>query len=282
MAGYEGLRYASLGQYIPLDSPIHRADPRVKLVGAALLTIAVAIATTYSANLLLFVAIFALLKWARLRARDALLSVRPALAFILLLAAMQLLFYNGPEAQTKVLVAWGPLRISVASLRVVAVSLVRFVDLVFLTSLLLNTTTASALTYGLERLLAPLDALGLPGHELSMVGAIALRFIPILGEALETIVQAQASRGASLGGRSRWQFLQNARRMAALIVPLFVEAYRRAEEMTLAMQARCYRGGRGRTHLIRYRLNRGDYAALGASVLLFGGILVGQYIAHWP
>ncbi|MBC7255964.1 MAG: energy-coupling factor transporter transmembrane protein EcfT [Chloroflexi bacterium] len=282
MAGFEGLRYASLGQYIPLDSPVHRADPRTKLLGLGLLVIAVALARAYSVNLLLFVAIIALVKWAHLSLRALLESVRPAWPFILALSAMQLVFYSGPDAAAHVFWAWGPLRISAASLRVVVVSLLRFADLVFLTGLLLNTTTTSALTYGLERLLAPLDALGLPGHELSMVGAIALRFIPILGEAMETIIQAQASRGARVQARSRWQFLQNARRVASLIVPLFVEAYRRAEEMGLAMQARCYRGGRGRTHLVLYRLTKGDYAALGASLLLFGGILFSQYVAHWP
>lgn len=282
MAGYEGLRYASLGEYIPIDSPLHRADPRTKLLGLGLLVIAAAVAKTYSANLLLFLTTLALVKAARLSARSLLASVRAAWPFIAILSLMQLLFYSGADATARLFWAWGPMRLSAASLRVVTVSLLRFVDLVFLTGLLLNTTSASALTYGLERLLAPLDALGLPGHELAMVGAIALRFIPILGEAMEGILQAQISRGAILTARSRWQFLRNARRVAALIVPLFVEAYRRAEETALAMQARCYHGGRGRTHLIRYHLRWGDYAALGASALLFVGIILCQAMALWP
>lgn len=282
MAGYEGLRYASLGQYLPIESPIHRADPRTKLLGLGVLVLAVSLAKTYSANLLLFLAILALVNVARLSARSLLASVRAAWPFILFLSAMQLAFYSGPGATTRVLIAWGPVHISTTSIRVVTISLLRFGDLIFLTGLLLNTTTVSALTYGLERLLSPLDALSLPGHELALVGAIALRFIPILGEEMETIIQAQASRGAPTTARSRWKFLQNTRRMAALTVPLFVEAYRRAEEMALAMQARCYHGGRGRTHLVRYRLRWGDYAALGASVLILVGVILGQAFALWP
>ena len=100
------------------------------------------------------------------------------------------------------------------------------------------------LTYGVERLLAPLDAVRLPGHELALVMAIALRFLPILGEQMQSIAQAQALRGVS-ERRTRWQVAENARRVAALIVPLFADAYRRSEEMTQAMLARCYQGGAG-------------------------------------
>lgn len=282
MASYDALRHASIGRYLPIESPLHRADPRTKLVGLGLLVVAVAAVTSYSANLLLLAAVVGLARLARLPLRYLLAGLKPALPIILALSVMQLFFYSGPDAQTHVLFSWGALRVSAGGVRLVVVALLRFVDLMLLTSLLTNTTTTSALTYGLERLLSPLDRLGLPGHELSLVGSIALRFVPILGEQAESILQAQASRGVSLQARSRWRLLQNTRRLAALVAPLFVDAYRRADEIALAMQARCYHGGRGRSQLIAYRLHRSDYALMAASALLCAGLLALQHWARWP
>lgn len=282
MASYDALRHASIGRYVPIESPLHRADPRTKLIGLGLLVVAVAAVTGYSANLLLLAAVVGLVRLARLPLRYLLTGIKPALPIILVLSLMQLFFYSGPDARTQVLVSWGVLRISAGGVRLVVVALLRFVDLVLLTSLLTNTTTASALTYGLERLLSPLDKVGLPGHELSLVGSIALRFVPILGEQAESILRAQASRGVSPQPRSRWRLLHNARRLAALVVPLFVDAYRRADEIALAMQARCYHGGRGRSQLIAYRLHRSDYLFMAASALLCAGLLALQHLARWP
>jgi energy-coupling factor transport system permease protein len=287
MASYDALRHASIGRYLPADSPVHRADPRTKLIGLGLLVIAVVAVTSYSANLALLAVVVGLVRLARLPVRYLLAGVKPALPIILVLSVMQLFFYSGPDAETNVWLSWGVLRISAGGVRLVVVSLLRFVDLILLTSLLTNTTTTSALTYGLERLLSPLDAVGLPGHELSLVGSIALRFVPIMGEQIESILRAQASRGVSLAllqrrGHSRWQLVRNTRRMAALVVPLFVDAYRRADEIALAMQARCYHGGRARTHLIAYHLHRLDYMMIAASALLCACLMLMQYLARWP
>ncbi len=282
MASVDALRHVSIGRYLPGDSPLHRADPRAKLVGMALLVICGAAVSAYASNLLLLIAVLALVRLSRTPMRYLWATVRPALPVILTLSAMQLLFYRGQGAATSVFWQWGGLHLSWAAVRVVVVSWMRFVELLFLVSLLTNTTPTGALTYGLERLLRPLDALGLPGHELSLVGSIALRFVPILGEQLETIVQAQAARGVGLMAGSRWRLAANARRSAALVVPLFVDAYRRAEELALAMQARCYRGGRGRTHLVDYRMSAGDWAALAAVVALCALIVLGQYLILWP
>lgn len=282
MASYDALRHASIGRYVPIESPVHRADPRAKLIALGLLVVTVAMVTSYSANLLLLAAVVGLVRLARLPLRYLLSGVKPALPIILVLSLMQLFFYSGPDARTHVLVSWGALRISAGGVRLVVVALLRFVDLVLLTSLLTNTTTTSALTYGLERLLSPLDRVGLPGHELSLVGSIALRFVRILGEQAESILRAQASRGVSIQAHSRWRLLHNTRRLAGLVVPLFVDAYRRADEIALAMQARCYHGGRGRSQLIAYRLHRADYLFMAASALLCAGLLALQYLALWP
>lgn len=264
MASYDALRHLSIGQYVPTDSAIHRLDPRSKLVAAILALIASVMATRYASSLILVALAILLVRASRLPLRFVLASVRPALPIMAVLSVLQLFFYAGPPG--KVWVAWGPLEISSGATRMVVVSLLRFVNLLCLTSLLTNTTTASSLTQGMESLLRPLSALGLPGHELSLVGAIALRFLPILGEQLESIIQAQRSRGI-LTESNRWAFVVNARRVAQLIIPLLVDAYRRAEELILAMRARCYRGGQGRTHLAQLVFTTRDMAAIALGAI---------------
>ena len=177
------------------------------------------------------------------------------------------------------LLSWGFLRISTEAVRMVIVSLMRFLDLLFLTSLLTNTTPSSGLIYGAESLMRPLSAIGLPGHEVALIGAIALRFLPILGEQLESIMQAQASRGVSHQAQGRFRMIRNARQLATLIIPLFVEAYRRSEELMLAMQARCYQGGKGRTHLVAPQLVPSDYAAVIGSGLVLAAVVILQRVS---
>ena len=276
MASLDALRHVSIGQYIPMDSPIHRLDPRVKLLGLALLVVAAVVATSYLSNAVLLCSVASFVLLARLPLRYTLSNVKPALPLIIVLATLQLLFYGGTSAEAEILLSWGPVRISTVSLRLVIVSFMRFLDLLFLTSLLTNTTTVGALTHGLESLLRPLSTLGFPGHEIAMVGAIALRFVPILGEQLESIMKAQESRGVTYQARGRWHIISNTRRVATLIVPLFVDAFRRSEEMILAMQARCYGGGRGRTQLVQLVLKAHDFLALGTVILIFAMLIVIQ------
>ncbi len=277
MANYDALRHLSIGEYIPLDSLIHRLDPRAKLAGLALLMAAAVIASSYAASALLVLTILALARLARLPLRYALGSVKPALPVLGIIALMQLLFYGSafPTEGARPLLDWGPMQVTTDSLRAVVVTLARFLALICLASLLTNTTPASALTHGLERLLQPLSAIGLPGHEIAFAGAIALRFMPILGEQLAVIARAQEARRVRAAAQSRWRLAQNARDLANLVAPLFVDAYRRAEELILAMRARCYQGGRGRTHLAAYTFARRDALAVaGAAVLLIVVILI--------
>lgn len=279
MASYDALRHLAIGQYIPADSPLHRLDPRVKLLAFGLLTLAVVVITGYLTNLLLLALMLGLVLVARLSARYILAGIVPALPVIAVLALLQLFFYrNTPGSAPRILAAWGPLQVSNVGVQLVLVSLMRFLDLMFLTSLLTNTTTTSALTHGMESLLRPFSAIGLPGHELALIGAIALRFLPILGEQLESIGQAQTSRGVSHEAQSRWRMVRNARQLAALIVPLFVDIYRRSEEMVMAMQARCYQGGKGRTHLSELHFVGADYLALGLAVGVAVGVILAQRI----
>ncbi len=274
MASYDALRHVSLGQYLPLDSLIHRLDPRLKLLGAVVMIGLVVWSNTYGASLFLLLVIVGLALLSRVSLGYMLGGLRPALPIIVLFSLMQLFFYAGSEDAREIINLGGGVRITDGGLRVTIVSLLRFFDLVFLTSLLTNTTTASDLIYAVERAMAPLDRLGLPGHELAMVGGIALRFLPILGETMESIMKAHTSRGVAGRKGGKLAFIENSRQMVKLIVPLFVEAYRRAEELAVAMEIRCYRGGRGRTHLMQHHMEGRDYLAAVALALIFGIVLV--------
>jgi energy-coupling factor transport system permease protein len=197
---------------------------------------------------------------------------------IILLAILQLLFYGDAYTPygmaTVTLFEWGWIEITNGSVQLVIVSALRFIELLFLTSLLTNTTRQTDLTHGIASMLQPFARVGLPAHELSLVGTIALRFVPLLAEQLEIIMKAQASRGAGIAQQGRLRFVNTARQAAALIVPLFIDAFRRGEDLILAMQARCYAGGRGRSSYIRLHLARVDYVALGLGFTFSAAMLV--------
>ncbi len=284
MAGYESLRHVSLGRYIPVDSPIHRLDPRAKLIAVACLVIATVVVSQYTTAMLLLALAVLLVKLARLSLRYMLASLVPVLPVLVVMALLQLLLYGGARTSAlsqQWLVDWGPVHISSTSVRIIAVTWARFATLYLLVSLLTSTTNVSALTRGVEGILRPLNAIGVPGHEIAMIGNIGLRFLPILGEQLESILQAQASRGVNRGSQGRWRVAQNARQLANTVVPLFVDAFRRSEEMILAMQARCYRGGKNRTYLVAFSPRANDYVAAIAAIVLLA-IVIGLQFAGLP
>jgi energy-coupling factor transport system permease protein len=272
MEDFELLRYVTVGQYVPGESVVHRLDPRTKLSVFLFLTLAATFSLSYAANAILVLLTLGLVLLAGIPLRYILSGLRPALPFIVVLAVLQLLFYGdaytpyGTETQT--LLRWGWIHVTNGSVQLVVVSMLRFVVLLFLTSLLTNTTTLTGLTHGVEAMLRPFGRLGLPAHELSLVATVALRFVPLMAEQLEIILKAQASRGASIAHQGKLRFVTTARQVAVLIVPLFVDAFRRAEDLILAMQARCYVGGRGRSSYVRLHFARTDYVAY-ASGLFF-------------
>jgi energy-coupling factor transport system permease protein len=263
---FELLRHITIGQYLPGDSIIHRLDPRTKLTVFLMLTLVAAFSLSYTANAILLTATLGLVLASGIPISYIFSGLRPALPFIVALSVLQLLFYGdaytpyGMASQT--LFQWGWIHVTNGSVQLVIVSLMRFVVLLFLTSLLTNTTPMNDLTHGMASMLSPFQRVGLPAHELSLVGTIALRFVPLLAEQLEVILKAQASRGADTAGRGRLRFVTTARQAAVLIVPLFADAFRRAEDLVLAMEARCYTGGRGRSSYVRLRFGWIDYVAL--------------------
>lgn len=277
MTEFEFLANVTIGQHLPTGSLLHRLDPRAKLLAFILLVGVVSFTPTFSGNVSLLVFVAGLFAVARIPFAYALRGLRPFLPWIAAFAVFQLLFTSGGGfiggADCQILFEWWFIGITTCSVKLVLVSTMRFFGLYLLVSLLTFTTPTTELSHGTERLLSPFARFGVPAHELALVLTIALRFVPTLAQEAERLVKAQVSRGADFGGTSRWRFVRRTRQMLPLLVPLFLNSLRRAEVLTLAMEARCYGGGQGRTHLIELNSSPGDYVALAISIVLAGFML---------
>ncbi len=271
MDDFDFLRDVTLGQYLPGTSVTHRLDPRTKLVALVLLIWAITTVATYLGNVVLVLTVLGLIVFSGLPLGYVVRGIRPVLPVLTVFFVFQLLFAGNYDPSGSPILwqrqpSLGPLSltftITESSLRLSIVSVGRLFALLMLTSVLTFTTTTTGLTHGLELLLQPLRPLRVPAHELAMILAIALRFVPTLAEELERIMKAQASRGADFGRRGRLRFIQQARQLVPVVVPLFVSTFRRAEDLILAMEARCYMGGQGRTRLAQLQMRRLDWIAL--------------------
>jgi energy-coupling factor transport system permease protein len=257
-------------------------DPRAKLVALVLLIWAITSVPTYLGNVVLVVSVVLLIVLSGLPLGYVLRGIRPVLPVLAVFFVFQVLF-AGNYDPTNSPVLWraslGPVDFTVTewSLRASLVSVMRLFVLLMLTSVLTFTTTTTGLTHGLEMLLAPLRPLRVPGHELAMILAIALRFVPTLAEELERIMKAQASRGADFGRRGRFRFIQQTRGLVPIVVPLFVSTFRRAEDLVLAMEARCYVGGKGRTRLAQLQMKPIDWLALASVAAYTAFMLLVQF-----
>ena len=284
MEDFEFLRHITIGQYLPGDSIIHRLDPRTKISVFLFITIAVTFSISYAANIVLVLVTLFLVLLSGISIRYILSGLKPALPLIIVLAILQLLFYGDAYTPygmaTTTLFQWGWINITNGSVQLVVVSAMRFIELLFLTSLLTNATTLTDITHGIENMLQPFSKIGVPANELALVATIALRFVPLLAEQLEIIMKAQASRGADIAHKGKFQFVTTSRQVAALIVPLFIDAFRRGEDLILAMQARCYVGGRGRSSFVRLKFTQTDYVAYALGLTFSVAILV--FRNHFP
>ncbi len=250
-------RYVTIGQYIPRESPVHRLDPRSKIAAVTVLTVAVFVVRDFSGYGLLTLFLLGVILASQIPLGYLLRGLRPVL-FLLLTTLVLNVFFSGIQGGT-VLFQLGPVVATrEAVLRAVFIGY-RLVALVLVTSLLTFTTSPVQLTDGIERILRPFRRLGVPAHELAMMMTIALRFIPTLLEETEKIMKAQMARGAEF---EHGNILRRARALVPVLVPLFVSAFRRADELALAMEARCYRGGEHRTRMKELRLAPRDAVAL--------------------
>ncbi|MBC7263347.1 MAG: energy-coupling factor transporter transmembrane protein EcfT [Chloroflexi bacterium] len=262
MSEFELLRSVTLGQYLPTGSFLHRVDPRAKLAMGILLVVG-AIATS-SLTGLTFVLTIVVVGFivAHIPLGYGLSGIKPMWPFLVLLALLQVVAIPQNDVNTVVLAQWWFITLTVRDLIAAALLFLRFTVMVWGLSLLSFTTTTTELTHGTEHLLRPLQRLGLPTHEFALMVNIALRFVPLLAEETERLMKAQASRGADFGGGRQLNFIQRTRKLIPLLVPLFLSSLQRAEDLILAMEARCYTGGRGRTHLIHLHASCVDYLVL--------------------
>ena len=260
------LRDITIGQYFPGNSVIHRLDPRFKIV----ITI-IFIVMLFTGKSMLCLAIGALytllaVVLSKIKPKMFWKSVKPLLPFLVLTAVINLLLISSGN----VVWEWHFIKITDESLNISVFMIARIVLLIIGSSLLTYTTSPITLTDAIERLLSPLKKLKFPVHELAMMMSIALRFIPTLIEETDKIMSAQKARGAEIDTGS---FMTRARNMVSILVPLFISAFRRADELATAMECRCYNGGEGRTRLRQLRSAPRDYMALAVTILFYAAVI---------
>ena len=253
-----------IGQYFPGDSFLHRMDARVKILLLLILLIEVFAFTSAPVYFMMTVITFLLIMISKVPVRMVLRSLKPLWWIILFTFVLHLFSHPGREIYR----IW-QFVITQEGVEQGALISVRLMLLIILSTLLTFTTSPLKLTDALESLLSPFKRLGLPAHELAMMMTIALRFIPTLISETDKIMKAQQSRGADFVTGSIMSRLKN---MVPILVPLFLSAFRRADDLALAMEARCYRGGEGRTRMKEMKLGRLDYVAIGVFAVLSVGL----------
>lgn len=264
------LKNITIGQYFPGDTVIHKLDPRIKIIITLLFIISLFFIDSFIPYFFVVTFIVISIALSNVPIKFILKGLKPLFIIILITFAINALLTPGNP-----LYSVGPLTVTVEGLRQAIFMALRLVFLIVGTSLLTLTTSPISLTDGIENLLNPFKKIGLPSHELAMMMTIALRFIPTLLEETDKIMKAQIARGADFESGN---IMNRAKSLVPLLVPLFISAFRRADELAMAMEARCYRGGDNRTRMKQLALEKRDFVALIISLLLFGIIIVIKYI----
>lgn len=260
------LKDITLGQYFPGDTIIHRLDPRTKLILVIVFIVALFLAVDWISYAVMFVVTALCVKVSTIRLKSILKGLKP-LIFIIVFTGILNLFYT--QGGT-VLFDWWIFTITTAGIKRAFLMIVRIMLLITGTFLLTYTTSPIALTDGLEMLLNPLKKIKVPVHEMSMIMSMALRFIPTLIEETDKIMSAQKARGADF---STGKITERAKALLPLLVPLFVSSFRRADELAVAMESRCYHGGEGRTRMNALHMARRDWLAFLAGAIVLGGMI---------
>ena len=257
----------TMGQYYPVDSCVHRLDPRVKLILTIVFIVAVFMAKTFLGYAVILGFVWMTSRLANVPFRMLLRGLKPLRLIIILTFLLNLFFTPGET----VWVEFWIIRIAREGFLQASFYSLRLVFLVIGTSLLTLTTSPVALSDGIELLLTPLKKIRFPAHELAMMMTIALRFIPTLLEETDKIMKAQMARGADFESGN---LISRAKAMVPLLVPLFVSAFRRAGDLAMAMESRCYHGGEGRTRLRVLKVTGNDWTACGAMAMLLALIIL--------
>ncbi len=263
------IRDITLGQYFPGESWIHRLDPRTKIIGTLAYIVALFIVGDFWGFLIAVAALFGVIGISRVPLKFILKGLKPIFIIILFTFVLNLFMIPG-----KVIWSFWILTITEEGLYTAFFMAARLILLILGSSLLTLTTRPISLTDGIEALLSPLRKVGVPAHELAMMMTIALRFIPTLLEETDKIMKAQQARGADFESGN---ILRRAKSLIPILVPLFISAFRIAQELAIAMEARCYRGGQHRTRMNAMKLKKRDFAA-GLLLVFFVAVIIAERI----
>lgn len=261
------LKDITLGQFFPGQSVVHKLDPRTKLVLTLVYIAALFTAKSYYSYGLMIAVLVSVIHLSQINLKTILKSVKPLIIIIAFTFVINIFFTTG----THELVSFWIIRITLEGVTMAAKMIIRLIMLIIGTFQLTYTTSPIALTDGLEKLMNPLKKIKVPVHELAMMMSIALRFIPTLIEETDKIISAQKARGADFESGN---LIRRAKAMLPILVPLFISAFRRADELAVAMESRCYHGGEGRTRMKQLRMQRRDLAALLAGAAVLAAVIV--------
>ena len=254
------IRDITIGQYYPSNSKLHRLDPRVKIVCTLLYLISLFLFNNIWGYLVATAFLVFVIRTSKVPFKFIVRGLKPIIMLLMITVVFNLFLNN----QGKILVEFWVLKITTVGLETAVFMAIRLIYLILGSSLMTFTTTPNALTDGIESLLKPLEKIKVPVHEIAMMMSIALRFIPILLEETDKIMKAQIARGADLESGN---ILQKAKAMVPILVPLFVSAFRRANDLAMAMEARCYRGGDGRTKMKPLVYTKKDFVAYAITIV---------------
>ena len=261
------LKDITLGQYFPGQSVIHRLDPRTKLTMLVVYIVALFLAEGWVSYGLVFLFLAVVIRLSTIPLKSILRGMKPLVMILIFTGVLNLFFTQDGE----VLVKFWVLTVTSGGLSRALMMMARILMLISGTFLLTYTTSPIALTDGLEALMNPLKKVGVPVHELSMMMCIALRFIPTLIEETDKIMSAQKARGADFESGS---LTDRAKALSPILVPLFISAFRRADELATAMECRCYQGGEGRTKMKQLHYHREDFLSYCAGAVLLAAVIV--------
>lgn len=264
------MREITIGQYIPGNSPVHRLDPRTKIVITLAYMILLFMLNNFTGYIFPVVFILITVLLSKISIRYMLNGLKPIMFIIILTFLLNSFMIKG-----RVIYEIGPLDITYEGLTQGAFMAIRLILLIMGTSILTLTTSPISLTDGIENLLSPFKLIGVPAHELAMMMTIALRFIPTLMEETDKIMKAQMARGADFESGN---LVNRAKNLVPLLVPLFVSAFRRADELAMAMEARCYRGGENRTRMKELKFTFLDIMAFLVFMLLAAAIIMSRFM----
>lgn len=255
------LKDITLGQYYPIDSLIHKLDPRIKIISIVLVIIAVFFCKSPAAFALIAVFNIFVIFLSKIKFSIVLRAIRPVI-FLIIFTGIINIFLTGGE---QYIIRWKFISITYEGVYSALMMAARIILLVTFTSLLTFTTSPIRLTDGIESMLKPFSKIGFPSHELAMMMTIALRFIPTLLEETDKIIMAQKSRGADFESGN---LIKRAKSLIPILVPLFINSFKRADELATAMECRCYRGGENRTKLKELSISIGDFISLLVVVVI--------------